>query len=35
MERIYETYLIYNKSMIYESGPAVVAEPDCCLYLVF
>ena len=23
MERIYETYLIYNKSIIYESGLAV------------
>lgn len=35
MERIYETYLIYNKSIIYESGPAVVAEPDCGSYFVF
>lgn len=35
MERIYETYLIYNKSIIYESGPAVVAEPDRGLLFVF
>lgn len=35
MERIYETYLIYNKSIIYESGPAVMAESDRSLYFIF
>ena len=35
MERIYETYLIYNKSIIYESGPAIWQSRIVVLYLVF